>query len=123
MSRVLALTHLHTGPEDWLELWQLELECIKDIKNRAKRRDHEAEARTSDDAGLGAVDCSLGAAGRHVRRCGVCNVELSSVGPLEGMVTWGGRGIGGGGGRYHSSCINLALHRCSALLMDPVQQS
>merc|ERR1712216_765678 len=70
---------MRNGPEDWLELWQLELECIKDIKNRAKRRDHEAEARNSDDAGLGAVDCSLGAAGRHVRRCGVCNVELSSV--------------------------------------------
>ena len=60
---------------------------------------------------------------------------------MEGMVSWegggkdggqvggdilGGMALGGGGERsssrrFHSSCINLALHRCPPILLDAIQ--
>jgi hypothetical protein len=62
-------------------------------------------------------------------------VDLSSIGPMEGMVSWGAGGMGDGFGatalgaggvgsghrRFHSSCINFALHRCLPVLLEAIQ--
>jgi len=161
------------GPEDWLELWCLELQCTKDMKVRGRGR-KSAKLRlqflcalslkkcvplqpclSSEPAQLTKLHpCAQGRSRRErdrdrdnemgyggsssnggSSRCGICNVDLSSIGPMEGMVSWGvgvtGDGLGpsalGGGGagsgnrRFHSSCINLALHRCLPVLLETIQ--
>ena len=108
------------------------------MKSRS-RRERERERESGDlSSSVGASGPGSVGATSISSRCGVCNVDLSSIGPMEGMVSLGGSGHGEGDGfhplgssgaggersvgrRFHSSCLNLVLHRCPLILLDPLQ--
>ena len=107
------------------------------MKSRS-RRERERERESFDLSIAGGGSGVSGGGGGSSSRCGVCGVDLSSIGPMEGMVTLGGSTVGDGDGliasglvgtsgekaagrRFHSSCLNLVLHRCPPILLDALQ--